>query len=63
MTPMLGMYTFVFHLIGLAICIAGLTLAQRREKRAQTRWPGYALAALGFLVATTPLWLQGLLPH
>jgi glucose dehydrogenase len=61
MTPMLGMFTFVFNLIGLVICIAGLTLAQRRGKHQQTRWPGYILAGLGFLVATTPLWIQGLL--
>ncbi|MCC5884302.1 MAG: hypothetical protein JJU25_16920 [Halomonas sp.] len=60
MTPMLGMFTFVFNLIGLVICLLGLTLAQRREKRQQQRWPGYALAGLGFLVATTPLWVQGL---
>lgn len=52
MSPMLGMFTFVFNLVGLVICIAGLTLAQRMEKQ----WPGYALAGFGFLIAATPLW-------
>ncbi|MCE8019512.1 hypothetical protein HOP51_05170 [Halomonas sp. MCCC 1A11036] len=61
MTPMLGMFTFVFNLVGLVICLAGLTLAQRRAKHQQERWPGYALAGFGFLVATTPIWAQWLL--
>ncbi|MCE8032520.1 MAG: hypothetical protein LPK20_17955 [Halomonas sp.] len=61
MTPMLGMFTFVFNLVGLVICLAGLTLAQRRAKHQQKRWPGYALAGFGFLVATTPIWAQWLL--
>ncbi len=61
MPPMLGMFTFIFKLLGLVICLAGLTLAQRRGKLQQTRWPGYTLAGLGFLVATTPIWIQGLL--
>ncbi|WP_111412543.1 hypothetical protein [Billgrantia lactosivorans] len=57
MTPMLGMFAFVFNLVGLVICLVGLTLAQRLEKR----WPGHALAGLGFLVATIPIWGQWLL--
>jgi ABC-type arginine/histidine transport system permease subunit len=54
MTPTLGMFTFIFNLVGLVICIVGLTLAQRREKR----WPGYALAVFGFFIAASPLWYQ-----
>ncbi|UYG05186.1 hypothetical protein OCT51_07410 [Halomonas sp. LR3S48] len=61
MTPMLGMFAFIFNLVGLVICLAGLTLAQRLEKRKQERWPGHALAGLGFLIATTPIWGQWLL--
>lgn len=60
MTPMLGMFTFVFNLVGLVICLAGLTLAQRRGKRMQPPWPGYALAGLGFLIAMIPIWGQWL---
>lgn len=56
MTPILGMFTFVFNLIGLVICLVGLTLAQRMAKR----WPGYTLAGLGFLIATIPIWGQWL---
>lgn len=57
MTPILGMFTFIFNFIGLALCLVGLTLAQRMQKR----WPGYALAGFGFLIATTPIWGQWLL--
>jgi len=57
MTPMLGMFTFVFNLVGLALCLLGLTLAKRMTKR----WPGYALAGFGFLIAITPIWSQWLL--
>ncbi|WP_104202498.1 hypothetical protein [Billgrantia saliphila] len=51
---MLGMFAFVFNLVGLIICIVGLTLAQRMPKR----WPGYTLAGVGFVIAATPLWAQ-----
>ncbi|WP_444678150.1 hypothetical protein [Halomonas sp. E19] len=54
MTPMLGMFTFVFNLVGLVICLVGLTLAQRMTRR----WPGYALAVAGFLIAALPLWMR-----
>ncbi|QOR38253.1 hypothetical protein HNO52_06815 [Billgrantia diversa] len=60
MTPVLGMFTFVFNIIGLVTCLAGLTLAQRRGRRKQQRWPGYALAGLGFFIATIPIWGQWL---
>ncbi len=56
MTPMLGMLTFIFNFVGLAICLLGLTLAKRMSKR----WPGYSLAVLGFCVATIPIWGQWL---
>lgn len=45
------MATFTFNLIGLAICLAGLTLAHRTRHR----WPGYLLAGSGFLIAATPM--------
>lgn len=61
MTPLLGMFTFVFNIVGLVICLFGLTLAQRRGKRKLKRWPGHALAGLGFLVATLPIWGQWLM--
>ena len=51
---LMEMAIFLFNLTGLAICLIGLTLAQRMRQR----WPGYALAAGGFLVAATPLLYQ-----
>ncbi|MYL22573.1 hypothetical protein [Vreelandella massiliensis] len=46
--------TLVFNLIGMLICILGLTLAQKMT----LRWPGYVIAVIGFLVATMPLFYQ-----
>lgn len=45
------MATFTFNLIGLVVCLAGLTLAHRTRHR----WPGYLLAGGGFLIAATPM--------
>ncbi|RCV89772.1 hypothetical protein [Billgrantia montanilacus] len=51
---LIEMFTLVFNLIGLAICLVGLTLAQRMRHR----WPGYAMAVAGFLVAALPLFYK-----
>ncbi|EWH01739.1 hypothetical protein [Halomonas sp. BC04] len=51
---LIEMFTLVFNLVGLVICLAGLTLAQRMRHR----WPGYALAVVGFLVAALPLFFK-----
>ena len=51
---LMEMAILLFNLAGLAICLIGLTLAQRMRHR----WPGYALAAGGFVVAATPLLYQ-----
>lgn len=48
------MATFTLNLLGLLICLAGLTLAHRTRHRV----PGYALAGVGFLVAASPLLYQ-----
>lgn len=50
----LEMTTFIFNLVGLVVCIGGLTLAHRTRRRL----PGYLLAGLGFLIAATPLLYQ-----
>ncbi|TFH86411.1 hypothetical protein EQG41_12220 [Billgrantia azerbaijanica] len=57
LVPLLEMLTIPFNLLGLVICLVGLTMAQRREPR----WPWYGLAGLGFLVAATPTLLAQLL--
>ncbi|MGM0521684.1 MAG: hypothetical protein ACQEQ6_06330 [Pseudomonadota bacterium] len=46
--------TLMFNLIGMLICILGLTMAQKMTRR----WPGYVIAVIGFLVATMPLFYQ-----
>ncbi|WP_372609852.1 hypothetical protein [Halomonas sp.] len=50
----LEMTTFIFNLVGLVVCIGGLTLADRSRHRRL----GYLLAGLGFLIAATPLLYQ-----
>ncbi|MBB3330341.1 ascorbate-specific PTS system EIIC-type component UlaA [Halomonas campaniensis] len=47
----LEMATFTFNLVGLVVCIGGLTLAHRTRHRV----PGYLLAGLGFLIAASPV--------
>lgn len=49
--------TLAFNLIGMVVCLVGLTLAQKMTRR----WPGYILAAVGFLIATLPMLSQLLL--
>lgn len=46
--------TLTFNLIGMLICILGLTMAQKMTRR----WPGYVIAVIGFLVATMPMFYQ-----
>lgn len=51
---LLEMSLFVFNLVGLIVCLVGLTLARRRERRKL----GYAIATLGFLIAAAPMLVQ-----
>ncbi|CAM4177307.1 hypothetical protein VRRI112168_16885 [Vreelandella rituensis] len=46
--------TLAFNLVGLVVCLVGLTLAQRMRRR----WPGYLIALIGFLIAATPMFHQ-----
>ncbi|MCH4562650.1 MULTISPECIES: hypothetical protein [Halomonas] len=50
----LEMTTFVFNLVGLVVCLGGLTLVHRTRHR----WPGYLLAGGGFLIAAFPVLYQ-----
>jgi len=56
MTPyeLLQMLSYVFNILGLLICIGGLTLARRQNQRLL----GGALAVLGFLIAASPVLVQ-----
>ncbi|GAA3900741.1 hypothetical protein GCM10022228_09150 [Halomonas cibimaris] len=47
-------FSMVFNIIGMVLGVGGLLLAQRSHRR----WPGYAITALGFIVATLPFWYQ-----
>jgi MFS superfamily sulfate permease-like transporter len=51
---MLEAATLVFNLIGMVVCLVGLTLAQKMSRR----WPGYVIAVIGFQIATMPLCYQ-----
>lgn len=46
--------TLVFNLIGMLVCLVGLTLAQKMTRR----WPGYTIAVIGFQIATLPMFYQ-----
>lgn len=48
----LEMATFLFNLLGLVICLLGLTLARRR------RLLGYGIAVAGFVIAAGPMLVQ-----
>lgn len=48
------MLGYAFNLLGLLVCIGGLTLARRERHRRL----GYGLAVLGFLIAAAPLLAQ-----
>ncbi len=45
------MASFTFNLVGMVVCIGGLTLAHRTRHRL----PGYLLAGAGFVIAASPL--------
>jgi len=45
------MASFTFNLVGMLVCIGGLTLAHRTRHRL----PGYLLAGLGFVIAASPM--------
>ncbi len=45
------MASFTLNLVGMVVCIGGLTLAHRTRHRL----PGYLLAGSGFLIAASPL--------
>ncbi|WNK19410.1 hypothetical protein P1P91_11190 [Halomonas piscis] len=47
-------FSMVFNIIGMVLGVGGLLIAQRSARR----WPGYSMTALGFLIATLPLWYQ-----
>ncbi len=49
--PMLG---YVFNILGLLVCIGGLTLARRPDRRLL----GGSLAVLGFVIAAAPVLVQ-----
>ncbi|SDL39427.1 hypothetical protein SAMN05192555_104107 [Franzmannia pantelleriensis] len=51
---LLEMSLFAFNLVGLVVCLVGLSLARRRQRRAL----GYTIAVLGFLIAATPMLAQ-----
>ncbi|MGM0783293.1 MULTISPECIES: hypothetical protein [Halomonadaceae] len=57
LVPLLEMLTIPFNLLGLVVCLVGLTMARRRERR----WPWYGMAGAGFLIAATPTLLAQLL--
>ncbi|MDR5904994.1 hypothetical protein [Franzmannia qiaohouensis] len=51
---LLEMSLFVFNLVGLVVCLVGLSLARRRRRRPL----GYGIAVLGFLIAAIPMLAQ-----
>lgn len=52
--PFLGMASYLFNILGIVVCLVGLTLARRPHRRRV----GYAMAVLGFLIAASPLLAQ-----
>ncbi|MBD3895767.1 hypothetical protein IEI94_07865 [Halomonas sp. ML-15] len=51
---LLEMSLFAFNLVGLVVCLIGLTLARRRQRRVL----GYSIAVLGFVIAAAPMLSQ-----
>ncbi|MGM0982372.1 MAG: hypothetical protein ACQEXG_02935 [Pseudomonadota bacterium] len=51
---LLQMSGYVFNILGLLVCIGGLTLARRPERRLL----GGSLAVLGFVIAASPVLVQ-----
>ncbi|MGM0535608.1 MAG: hypothetical protein ACQER5_05975 [Pseudomonadota bacterium] len=56
MTPfeLLQMLGYALNILGLLVCIGGLTLARRPDRRLL----GGGLAVLGFLIAASPVLVQ-----
>ncbi|WP_280547577.1 MULTISPECIES: hypothetical protein [unclassified Halomonas] len=51
---LLQMLGYVFNILGLLVCIGGLTLARRPDHRVL----GRSLAVLGFVIAAAPVLVQ-----
>lgn len=51
---LLQMLGYVFNILGLLVCIGGLTLARRPDRRLL----GRSLAVLGFVIAAGPVLVQ-----
>ncbi|QFT84537.1 hypothetical protein FIU88_06030 [Halomonas sp. THAF12] len=51
---LISMLGYAFHLVGLLVCLGGLSLARRPRHR----WLGRLLAVAGFGIAATPLLAQ-----
>lgn len=51
---LLQMLGYVFNIIGLLVCIGGLTLARHPDRRLL----GRSLAVLGFVIAAAPVLVQ-----
>lgn len=51
---LLPMLSYLFNIIGIALCIAGLTLARNRRRRVI----GGLIAVIGFLIAASPMLVQ-----
>ncbi|PRY72357.1 hypothetical protein [Halomonas ventosae] len=51
---LLQMLGYVFNILGLLVCIGGLTLARRPDRRLL----GRSLAVLGFVIAAAPVLVQ-----
>ncbi|SDO88377.1 MULTISPECIES: hypothetical protein [Halomonas] len=48
--PVWSMITYVCNILGMLICLGGLSLAHY----SRYRWPGRVLAGAGFLLAASP---------
>ncbi|MGO2131377.1 MAG: hypothetical protein ACTH3D_00555 [Halomonas sp.] len=51
---MLPMFGYVFNVIGIVLCIVGLTIARNKHRRVL----GGILVVLGFLIAASPMLMQ-----
>ncbi|MCE0733207.1 hypothetical protein LWH48_10415 [Halomonas sp. G15] len=54
--PIWSMITYVFNILGMLVCLGGLTLAHTTRHV----WPGRVIAGAGFLLAASPT-LYGLI--
>lgn len=53
-SQVLDMASYLFNILGIVVCLVGLTLAKRVERRPL----GLSLAVLGFLIAASPLFTR-----